>query len=192
MHAAGQRRGQARLELAAGAGRQPLGGEAEAALQVVDAAQLRGLVAVERDVQGAAGLVAGRQPGRRLELGDEARVELGGDQGQLEQLGLAEGQLADRRQHPGGDPGRARRAARARSSTTTSAPAWARRQARGEADDPAANDDRVVTALLAQLASAGITRIRSRRSVASLPPSQPSRAPVQHRCYPSGGARASR
>ena len=54
VHAAGERRGQARLELAAAARRQPLGGEAERALQVVDAAQLRRLVAVERDVQGAA------------------------------------------------------------------------------------------------------------------------------------------
>ena len=72
----------------------------------MDAAQLLGLVAVERDVQGAADLIAGRHPARLLELGDEARVELGGDEGQLEQVGLAEGELADRRQHPGGDPGR--------------------------------------------------------------------------------------
>ena len=185
MDAAAQRRGQARLELAAGARRQPLGLEARAALQVVDAAQLRGLVAVERDVQGAVGRVAGRHPARLLELGDEARVELGGDQGQLEQLGLAEGQLADRRQHPGGDPGRPGRRLRSRSSTTTPAPRLGQAPGAGEADDPTANDYRVVTALLAQFASAGITRIRSRRSVASVPPSQPSRAPVHLRCYPS-------
>ena len=45
---------QARLQLAAAARRQPLGLEPERALQVVDAAQLRRLVAVEGDVQGAA------------------------------------------------------------------------------------------------------------------------------------------
>ena len=45
---------QARLQLAAAARRQPLRLEPQRALQVVDAAQLRRLVAVEGDVEGAA------------------------------------------------------------------------------------------------------------------------------------------
>ena len=59
-----------------------------------------------------------------------------------------------------------------------------------EPDHPTANEYRVETALLGQtIASAGITRIRSRRSVTSLPPSQPSRAPVTPPMLP-GSARA--
>ena len=87
--------------------RQPLGLELERALQVVDAPQLRRLVAVERDVQRPEPLVAACSPRRRLQLGDELRVEPRRRQGQLQQLRLAEGQLADRRQHPGRDPRRA-------------------------------------------------------------------------------------
>ena len=63
----------------------------------------------------------------------------------------------------------------------------------GEADHAATDEHRVETALLGQtVASAGITRIRFRRSVASVPPSQPSRAPVRVEVTPlpaaNGGA----
>ena len=124
-----QRRRQARLELAAGGRGEPLGVEAEAALQVVDPAQLGRLVAVERDVQRAGGLVAGRAPARLLELGDEGRVELGGDQGQLEQL--AARRRSARRPGPASRPRRGSRppeAARGRGRAPRR-PAWARRQA---------------------------------------------------------------
>ena len=123
---------QAGLQLAAAARRQPLGAEAERALQVVDAAQLRRLVAVEGDVQGAVARVAGAHPARRLQLGDEVRVELGRGERHPQQLGLAEGELADRRQHPGGDPGRAgRRLGALEHDDPGAAPGRAARRSRG-------------------------------------------------------------
>ena len=103
------RRGEAGLELAAGAGGEPLGLELERALQLVDAVQLRRLVAVEGYVEGAGPGVPGRLAAGGLELGDELGVEPRRGEGQLQQLRLAEGELADRRQHPGGDVGRPRR-----------------------------------------------------------------------------------
>ena len=183
--AAVERGRQPRLQLAAAARRQPLRLQLERALQVVDAAQLRRLVAVEGDVQGAEALVAGTLPRRRLQLGDELRVQARRRQGQLQQLRLAEAELADRRQHPGRYLGRAA-AGHSRSSTATRAPRWASRQAQLSPITPAPTTTTSKSrSSLKPFASAGITRIRSRRSVASMPPSQPSRAPVLPRCYPS-------
>ena len=181
-------RRQARLQLAAAARRQPLGLEAERALQIVDAAQLRRLVAVEGDVEGALASVSRSLPRRRLQLGDELRVQLRGGQGHLQQPRLAEGQLADRGQHPGGDAGGAGRRL-GPVEHRHARPALGGAPGTAEADRPTANEYRVETALLGQaIASAGITRIRSRRSVASVPPSQPSRAPVTPTRLPTSGS----
>ncbi len=144
MHAAVEGRGQAGLQLAAAARRQPLGAEAERALQLVHPPQLRRLVAVERDVQGAVAAVAGGDPARLLQLGDEVRVELRRGQGHLQQLRLAEGELADRGQHPGGDPRRPGRGPRALDHRDPGA-ALRRAPGAGEADDAASDDYRVVT-----------------------------------------------
>ena len=75
----------------------------------------------------------------------------------------------------------------ARSSTHTRAPRLGRAPGAGEADHATADEHRIETALLGQaIASAGITRIRFRRSVTSMPPSQPSCGlPFGLRCYPS-------
>src|SRR6185436_6559793 len=74
VHAAVERRRQAGLQLPAAAWRQPFRAEPERALQLMDAAQLRRLVAVEGDVQGALARVVAAHVARRLELGDERRV----------------------------------------------------------------------------------------------------------------------
>ncbi len=178
MHAAVERRRQAGLELTATARRQPLGGEPKRALQVVDAAQLRCLVAVEGDVERTLASVARALPAGRLELGDESRVALGGRDGHAQQLGLAEGELPDRRQHAGGNAGGT---GRRLGALEHGDPGATLRGAPGatEADRSASDyNDVIAAASLAQIrASAGITRIRSRRSVASLPPSQPLRLP---------------
>src|ERR1044072_2021887 len=95
----------------------------------------------------AEALVTGRHPGLRLELGDETGVDLGGGEGQLQQLGLAEAELADRRQHPGRDAGRS-----GRRLGSGGGPGWRARlrqaPSSGESDDPTSDDDRVIAALL--------------------------------------------
>ena len=113
----------------------------------MDAAQLRRLVAVEGDVQRALAQVPGRAAGLGLELGDEAGVQPRRLQRQRQQLRLAEGQLADRRQHPGGDVGRPRRRPRALQHRDLRA---APRRAPGasQADHSTAYEYRVETSLL--------------------------------------------
>ena len=97
------------LELAALPRREPPRVEPERALQLVQARELLGLVAVDRDVQGAAAQVARSVAAGSLELGDEAGIEPGGGQVQLEQRLLAEVGLGHGGEHPGGDPGRSAR-----------------------------------------------------------------------------------
>ena len=175
--AAVEGRGEAGLQLAAAARRQPLGDEAKRALQVVHAAQLRRLVAIEGDVEGTVTGIAAAQLARRLELGDEVRIDPGSGDRHSQQLGLAESKLADRRQHPGSDAGGAGRWLGAIEHDGPGA-ALGKPPGAAEADGSASNNDHVIGASVAQaFASAGITRIRSRRSVASLPPSQPLRLP---------------
>ena len=120
---------QARLELAAAARRQPLGLEPERALQVVDAAQLRRLVAVEGDVEGALlrrSRCSPRSP-------PPARRRTPGRAGPRPGSSPA----APARRRPARRPAPASRrrrgwrrpAARRGSSTATRAPRWAARQA---------------------------------------------------------------
>jgi len=104
-----ERGGEAGLQLAAAPRRQPLGAKTEGALQVVDPAKLRRLVAVEGNVEGAMSGVTASQPACRLELGDELGIDLRRSDRHPQQVGLAESELADRRQHPGGDAGGASR-----------------------------------------------------------------------------------
>jgi hypothetical protein len=110
------------------------------------AAQLRCLVAVEGDVQGAAAPVAGVDGGGSLELGDERRIAAGGLDGELDQSLLAERQLADGRQHPCGD---ARRPRRRRGAVDDRHPGAADCGAPGAAlaHQARADDDRVVALL---------------------------------------------
>ena len=149
--------------------------EPERALQVVDAAQLGRLVAVERDVQGAA-VARSRSrrrsppPARRRSPGrarprrrvissssgsPKASSPTGASIPAATRVAPAGGCVALEHRRPG------RRAC-------ASAPGA------GEADRPRRRRlPRRNCALSLNLASAGITRIRSRRSVASMPPSQP-------------------
>ena len=147
--AAVEGRGQAGLQLAAAARRQPLGAEAERALQVVHAAQLGRLVAVEGDVEGTVADVAAAEPARRLQLGDEVRVDLGGGDRHPQQLGLAEGELADRRQHPGGDAGSAGRRLGAVEHDDFGA-VLGKPPGAAEADHSAADNNYVIGASIAQ------------------------------------------
>ena len=162
VHAAVEGRREARLELAAASRRQPLGAEAVRALQLVDATQLGRLVAVEGDVQGAAAGVAGLDSARLLQLGDEVGIGRSPGDGQFQQLRLAEGELADGRQHSRRDP----RGPGGGLVTIDHNNLGARlRKAPGaaEPDDPAADYHRVIGSPVSQsLASAGITRIRSK------------------------------
>ena len=178
---------QAGLQLAAAARRQPLGLEARASAAGRGRGAARAASSRSRATcRAPRARVAGRHPARRLQLGDEVRVELGRGERQLQQL--AARRRSARRPAPASRrrPGSRPPAGSARSSTATSRPALRSRQAQPRPIDAAADDHRVDNcASRSSLASAGITRIRSRRSVASLPPSQPSRAPVHHRCYPS-------
>ena len=126
-------------------------------------------------------------PRRRLQLGDELRVQLRGGQRHLQQL--AARRRSARRPGPASRRRRGWRRPAARPARARHArPALGSAPGAGEADHPAANEYRVETALLGQaIASAGITRIRSRRSVTSVPPSQPSRAPVTPTRLPTSG-----
>src|SRR5215218_3590148 len=93
-------------------------------------------------------LVSRLLPARRLQLPHELGVQPRRRQGQLQQLRLAEAQLAHRRQHPGGHPGRA--AARlAALDHRHPRPALDQPPGAGQADDAAANHHHIETALLA-------------------------------------------
>ena len=170
--AAVEGRGEARLELAAAARRQPLGLEAERALQVVDAAQLGGLVAVEGDVERAAALVPGARRRRRLELGDEPGRARPRRASSPAARGSPKVSSPTGASIPAATPV-APAGGSARSSTTTRAPRWAARQAQARPMTPPPTNTASNYASRSSIASAGITRIRFRRSAASMPPSQP-------------------
>ena len=106
-HPARDRRRQAGLELAAGAGGEPLGLEPVLAVQLVLAAQVLGLVAVERDVQRPDPREARGGAAFALELLGKARPERVRSEVEAQQALLAPRGLAHRGQHPGRDVGRA-------------------------------------------------------------------------------------
>ena len=123
----------------------------ERALQVVDAAQLRRLVAVEGDVQRAAALVAGALPRRRLQLGDELRIErapppASAPAARARRRSARRPAPASRRR-----PGSRRAGGSPRSSTADPRPALRRAPGAGEADHATADDHHIETALLAQI-----------------------------------------
>ena len=126
------------LELAALARPEPLAVEPERALQLVAPAQLLGLVAVERDVQRAAAPVADGgarvRPRARRRSPDTGRAEA-----RLSSSSASSPQDASpsRRQHPGGDAGRARSRASRASITATRSPRWAARHAHARPITPA-------------------------------------------------------
>ena len=164
-------------------GAQPLRLEAERALQVVAPAQLRGLVAVERDVQRP------RRAGSPSPI-PEAALELGRrrpDTGSAAAIVISSRRSSpkvaspDRRQHPRGDRGRARAAGLAALEHRDRAPRARQPPGAGEADHAAADDrsrrssssSGSISGRTCSLPCAGITRIRFRRSAAPQPPSQP-------------------
>jgi hypothetical protein len=149
MDAGRDRRRQPGLEVAAAARREPIRLEAERALKLMAAAQLCGLVTVERHVQRAAAVVAGIRSAQLFQLGDEARVALGRSQRQLEQPLLAEGQLTDRGQHPGGGTGGPRGGSAAVENDHVEA-ALGRTPGAGQPDHAGADDNRVEASLFAR------------------------------------------
>src|SRR6476659_10223290 len=105
-HGAGRR--EPGLEVPAGASAQPLDSEVERVHQLVAAAQLLGLVAIESDVERAAGLVTDLQLAVPLELGSEPWPGSNGGQRQAHQRLLAPPRLAGRGEHPRRNMGGAR------------------------------------------------------------------------------------
>src|SRR5207244_5995122 len=95
----GAGRDEPRLQVPAGAGAQPLDAEVERAHQLEVAAQLLGLVAIEGDVERAAGLVAGLQLAVAGELGGETGPGSGGGQREAHPRLLAPAGFADRGEH---------------------------------------------------------------------------------------------
>jgi hypothetical protein len=106
--ATGHSRREARLEPAALGSREPLDLEPQRALEAVEAVELLGVVAVDRDHQRSPPLVARGLAGARA----QALVELGPARGRFEvqpqQLLLAVARLRHRGKHPGGHSGGAR------------------------------------------------------------------------------------
>src|SRR5215208_1889944 len=94
-------RRQPRLEAAAARRREPLRGQPERALEVVQAAERLGVVAVGRHHEGAAVAVAGRQAGDLLELGGERRPALAPREVHPQRPLLAEVGLRHGGEHPG-------------------------------------------------------------------------------------------
>ena len=133
MNTGGAGRREPRLEVPAGTRAQPLDPEVERLHQLEAAAQLLGLVAIEGDVERAAGLVADLQLAVGGELGREPGPGSGGGQRQAHQRLLAPARLADRGEHPrghvGGSGARAGRA-RAPERAPPGAPPATRRPAR--------------------------------------------------------------
>ncbi len=134
--------------------------------------------------------VAGALAARRLQLGDEPRVALGRGQGHLQQLRLAEGELADRGQHAGGDAGGA---GRRLGPVEHRHPGPALRGAPGaaEADHPTANEYRVEIASLGQASCLRrhypdqVQTVGGLGATLSAVASPTPWAPVHRRCYPS-------
>jgi hypothetical protein len=121
---------------------QPLRLEGEVAHELESVAKLGGLVAIERDMHRAEIEESDLTPGRIGELGCECRPLPVGAQRELEQLLLAPGRLADRREHAGGDS----RGARPRLAPIEDAhrqPALGRAPRAGQADRARADDERV-------------------------------------------------
>jgi hypothetical protein len=177
---AGDARGEARLELAAAPGRQPLRLELEGDLQLVQTAELLDVVAVGGDDERAALAIAGGQAGPLLELGRERRPALAPGQVEAELGLLAEVGLRDGRQHAGGDArGAGARGGRAVDDEHGQA-APARAPSAREADQSRADHDGVVACAprqLHHLPFAGITRVRfdgRRRRSRPLSPVPPS------------------
>ena len=104
--AAGAARREARLELAGAPRPDPLDGQPGLLLEAVQAPQRLGLVAVERQVQGAAAAQAGRESGRSLELRREAVPALVAGHRQHQLILVAELGLGRRGEHPRRDPRR--------------------------------------------------------------------------------------
>ena len=105
LDARGDARREPRLQGAAFAGGEPPRGEPKLALELVQARQLLGLVAVDRHVHRARPPVADGLAGLGFELARERRVALGRSEVQLEQRLLAEVGLGHRGKHPGRDAG---------------------------------------------------------------------------------------
>ena len=134
--ARGAGRREARLQLPAAARAQPLDAEVERLHQLEAAAQLLGLVAIEGDVERAAGLVA--------DLQLAVRGELGGERGPGAGRGQRRGASAPPRPSSPRPPGRAcprprarlRRPGSSRSSTRTRTPRRAARHAQARPITP--------------------------------------------------------
>ena len=131
-----------RLALARLRPAQPLDIEAEPALEIVGVAQLRRVVAIERDDERALVAVADRQVARAFQLAREIRPQPLAFQRQRQQLLLARLGLDRRRQHAGRRPARA---VPGFAPVVHGDPAAGLGQAPGdgEANDPGADDDRL-------------------------------------------------
>ena len=173
-------RRQARLEAPAAARREPLDVEPERELELVQATQRLGVVAVGGHDQRAAVAVAGRQPGALLQLGREGGPALAGGQVHAHEPLLAEVGLHHRREHARGH---------ARSAVPGSGRAIDHEHGQaallgapraGEADQTGTDHNGVVACAPRQLnllPFAGITRVRfdgRRRRSRPLSPVSPS------------------
>ena len=158
--------GEPGLELAAGAARQPFRGEPKAPVELVAAPQLLGLVAVQRHVKGTAIREAHLDPGVLLQL-DRRSPASAAVTRRLKPSRRSSPQEAspDRRQHAGGDPGRARgRMVALEHADARAAPGGP--PGAGQPDHAAADEDRVVSVVC--LASAHRARLIGRGAPTSL------------------------
>ena len=174
-HAAGDPRREARLEVAAAAGRQPLGVEAERRVELVQAPQRLGVVAVGGHHERAALAKAGGQAAALLELGRERGPALAREQVHLQPGLLAEVRLGHRREHSRGHVrgAGARLAGAIDHEHGQAAPAGA--PGASEADQAGADHDGVVACVPRQF-NHSLRRHypgQVRRSAAPQPPSQP-------------------
>ena len=144
-------------------------------MELVAAAQLLGLVAVERDVKRSALGETHLLARLIIELRGKTRPASQRLEVEFEDLLLAPGRLADGGEHARGDTGRPRRGTIALEHAHPRA-ALGRSPRTGEPDHAAADEDRVVSIVCFSAhrpPCAGITRIRFGRSAALQPPSQP-------------------